>query len=322
MTNTTFNKLSWQKIQPVHGHGSHVPRDGLTMLYRLDEHTWHGVVVHVLDAEGKVRRGIANSIMVYAHHITIVVDVLGKVSEFSPMLVPFLYLMWRHVDIVSDDETAETPTFEELVKQTTPAARHLPPFRVDLAQLNALPGSIARELFDIMETTDAVRLHIGDDTTRDGGVGLLSRQFHATCPSLHWTHPTATVRRVKSHSWFGRRAHVLRTGGHLARVRVNELIFFPSALKIRISTAQGTRTKDVDPVFLVLLQLSWLNVDTVSDEEEGAGNDSDDASLCSLVLGDAVVERQLDCAQRSCFRHATTQIDMVLRLIDLLHLAD
>lgn len=293
-----------------------VHRVSKMLLHVLDDHTWYGVVVHVLDDGGKVRRGMAKSIRVYAHHITIVVDVVGEMSEFSLMLVPFLYLMWQHVDIVSDDETAETPTFEELVKQTTPAARHLPPFRVDLAQLNALPGSVARELFDIMETTDAVRLHIGDTVPEDGGFGLLSRQFHTTCPALPRTHPT-TVCSVKAHSWYGLHAHVLRTGGRLARVRVNELLFFPSAIKVRISNAQGTRTKDVDPVFLVLLQLSWLNVDTVSEEEEeGGGGES---SLCSLVVEDT---RDLVCTQRSSFRQVTTQIDMVLQLIDLLHLAE
>ena len=109
-------------------------------MLEIKDHTWYDLVVHVLGSQGEVRRGVVKAIRVYTHHITLVVQVSGRPVEFSIIMLPFLYVLWQQVDIVSDDEAKDNSSFAELVERVVPAAGQLVPFRVDLDQLNLLPA--------------------------------------------------------------------------------------------------------------------------------------------------------------------------------------
>lgn len=120
------------------------------------------------------------------------------------------------------------------------------------------------------------------------------------------------------HSWYNILTHCLRSDGTVTRARLKELVFFPHGIMIRASMSGQHVHKDVDPTCIAFLQVMWLNVDVVSDDDT-VPTSSDyvpeecTVSLGSLVLSDSVLVK-LNAAQRTAFRHITNQVNTILQL--------
>lgn len=79
------------------------------------------------------------------------------------------------------------------------------------------------------------------------------------------------IRHVTSnHTWHGCTAHLLRTDGRLVRCTINDIIFDSYGIYARVKFLDGKcmKTKDVSLLMLLSLQILWLQVDIMSDEED------------------------------------------------------
>ena len=118
------------------------------------------------------------------------------------------------------------------------------------------------------------------------------------------------------HSWYNLVTHCLRSNGTVTRAKLKELVFFPHGIMIRVSMTGRNAQKDVDPTCIAFLQVMWLNVDVVSDDEVPEKSyvpEECTVSLGSLVLSEVALSR-LDDDQKAAFRHITTQINLILKL--------
>jgi hypothetical protein len=118
------------------------------------------------------------------------------------------------------------------------------------------------------------------------------------------------------HSWYNVVTHCLRSDGSVTRAKLKELVFFPHGIMIRVSMTGRNAHKDVDPTCVAFLQVMWLNVDVVSDDEvtdKEYAPEECTVSLGSLVLAETVLAK-LNEDQKAAFRHMTTQVNLILQL--------
>ena len=79
-----------------------------------------------------------------------------------------------------------------------------------------------------------------------------------------------TSKELVHHSWQGLVAHVLRPGGAITRVVINNLVIKPHSIKFIVlwTDRQGNlHRKTCSPAFLLMLQILWFKNDILSDDE-------------------------------------------------------
>lgn len=72
---------------------------------------------------------------------------------------------------------------------------------------------------------------------------------------------------ITSHSWYGKRCHLVRSNGTVVRAVVKEVVFAPHHFGLRCCYFTGStkRSKTVSPLALLWVQLMWDTSEILSD---------------------------------------------------------
>ena len=97
--------------------------------------------------------------------------------------------------------------------------------------------------------------------------GLSKLQAKAQATQVAYTVQPTTL---KSHTWFKRQSHILRSNNRIVRCQVNEVIIKHNRVQVKCTFREDGRNKSklVTPFALLVVQQIWSQLDVVSESED------------------------------------------------------